>query len=350
MRMIRFLLYSVLIEICICAPILISILRYSIPVYCVEEYIPTRDSARCYLHQVDSKVIPELREQLANISDQESARGGVQRLMQLGNACIGMYSRSAVYQEIQSESDFLDKVFQLVQQDVAHSESAAEYADVLSNYKRLEEAHFYGDSILETTLHSYFFGNVGGDVIPLWLPTGMLRYNLSTRHLPVSKKSIAELFSQLYDNCPTAQDPRGNNLSLLFLDYCEHAHIITRGDFQLLAPSRPIIRGRNAVFIDCLCSKYCFNCGTPVSPCVAPMAEMHSSAFYSLSKEQAKQLKEFIGEVHDPRYKETSLVFALSPPFLSKYLILHYKDGSQNPCSMIFSNDFPSKAPSSGKR
>lgn len=340
--MIKVLLYSISLAICVCSLIIILALGNPVPTYCLSELIPTWDSTRCYLDQVDSQIIPELEEHLSNINDSESARRSVLRLMQLGDTCSDMYTKAVSYQEIQSKSDFIDKAYHLIQQDEARAEQATAYADALRHYKRLAESDFYGVHILEATLHFYFFGAVEDDIIPLWLPTGMLRYTLSAHHLLVSKDSIAELFSQLYDNS-TAQDPREKDISLLFLDYCEHADIDSCGDFRLIAPAKPTIRGRESIFDNCFCLNYCFHDRAPVSHGAASLVEMHSSALYSLNKEQAKQLKEFIDESHDSKSGRAILIFSLPPPFLSKYLILHYDDNAQNPSSMRFCSEPPFK-------
>lgn len=340
--MIKVLLYGIFIELCVCALILVHALGNLVPIYCLSESIPTWESTRCYLDQVDSKIIPELEEQLSHINDPASARKSVLRLMQLGDTCSDMYTKAVSYQEIHSESDFVDKAYHLIQQDEAHAKQASAYADALRHYKRLVETDFYGDRLLEATLHSYFFGGVEDDIIPFWLPTGMLRHSLSAHHLRVSKDSIAKLFSQVYDK-DTTQDPREKDISLLFLDYCEHADIDSSGDFRLIAPAKPTIRGRGAIFDNCFCLNYCFHDRAPVSHGAASLVEMHSSALYSLNREQAKQLKEFIDESHDSKSGQAFLVFSLPHPFLSKYLILRYDDNAQNPSSMRFYSENPFK-------
>lgn len=340
-KFIKSLCIILLIELCICA-LLIALTRGApMPTYCSEERIPTWDSVQCYLAQVDTQIVPELKEQLAHIHDKDSARRSIPRLIQLGAACTNMYDDEASYQSFQSESDFIDKVLRLLQQEAAHSPAHSTlYAEVLQEYKRLAQCHFFDDRVLELTLHSYFFGNAGNEVVPLWQPMGMMRSHLLAQHLPISKDAIAKVFTQLYDNYG-AHDQRENDISLLFLDYYEHAQIHGRGDFLLLAPAKPTIRGMNAMFDNCFCMLYCFNPRTWGNMHTSSLEEMHPAALYNLNIEKAKQLNAYVGELNDSKTGQITLVYLLSPPFLSTYLILNYNKDAQHPASMTFSNESP---------
>lgn len=312
----------------------------AIPLYCLEEKLPDEASLQQYLMQADREILPTLRENLKAINDTKSATDSIPKLIHLGAACSGLYESSAVLQTEQSSDAFAAKIVRLIQQESAYTPLNKEVTDdILREYRRLATHNFYECPHLELTLRLYFFEQAGDAIFPLWQPMGMIRYHLARRHLPLSAKSVNQLFSQLYDG-PCIKDPRCDNISILFLDYYDRSSMDQRGDFRLIAPARPTIRGRYAVFDDCLCTRYCFNYDDSITYHSTSLGYAHSSELHGLSREMAKRLKEYVGE---KRWNDDSVffIYRLSPPFLSAYLILSYNKDEPYCSSLMFSDEYP---------
>ena len=309
----------------------------SIPIYCVEEKLPDDDSLRHYLIRVDKEILPILRNYLTDIKDAKSAAESIPKLIQLGATCSGIYESSVVFQTVSSDDDFSSEIVRLIHEESTYKPINEKVVDdVLREYKRLAAHHFYACRVLEDTLRFYFFEQAGDSVFFLWQPMGMIRYNLAVRDFSVTKESVKQLFSQFYDGS-SIKDPRDNKISILFLDYYDRDQTNQRGDFRLIAPAKPTIRGRYAIFDNCLCNRYCFNVNdNSFNFHSNSLEEMHPSELYSLNIETAKQLKEFVGE-NRWNDENISLIYRLTPPFLSSYLILDFDKNKR--CSSIMFSD-----------
>ena len=312
-----------------------------IPIYCIEERLPDDNSLRNYLIQADIYILPTLRNHLMDIKDAKSATESIPKLIQLGATCSILYESSAVFQTVRSNDEFSSKIIRLIQQETTYKPNNKNMMDdVIREYKRLAIHNFYGCRILEDTLRFYFFEQAGDSVFSLWQPMGMIRYNLAVRDFSVTKESVKQLFSQLYNGIGI-KDPHDDRISILFLDYYDRAQTNGRGDFKLIAPAKPTIRGQHAIFDNCLCLRFCFNRNdNSINFHSNSLEDMHPSELYSLNIENAKQLKEFVDEkrLND---EATSLIYRLEPPFLSTYLILNFDGNKQHCSSIMFSSEYP---------
>lgn len=323
------------------ALILFALVSVSIPFYCDEEKLPTEESLQYYLRRANKEIVPALREELMSIKDKESAIGSVPRLIQLGESCSHIYEASSTYQTIQSHEDFSTKVVRLIQQEMAFKPTdVMMYDDILREYKRLDSYNFYESRILKATLRSYFFEKVDDTIFPIWQPMSMIRYNLAKQHLLINSKSIEKLFSQLYNNA-IAQDSREDIIYVLLLDYYNHANICRRGDFSLVSPAKPTIRGRGAIFDNCFCDRYCFNKKEPKRFHLISLEDMLATELHSFSVENASQLEGFICKIQDSGDGKVSFIYRLSPPFKSTYLILDFDRGERYCSSIWFSDEYP---------
>ena len=298
--------------------------------------IPSETAIENYLEQINDNVI-KVTHILSSIDSRETADSAVFQLAEIAEKNCDAYP-SAV--RVVTEMQAVDILHSIWTREVTLWDSPL-YKTLKNEYVRLKNNNFYNSKSLQCMLSAYFVKDVGNSFVWAFSLTSSLEYtyllkNVSYPHIERNKDCVEEFV----DNEGYSLPPNNDDFTLLYLDAMYYANY--RGPLDgIIKPLYTLVRGEDALFVNCLCDNFEFNdkLNSILSPenCnIDNLIDYNPLALRKLNKDRALRLMDFYRKwVNED---EEYYVYHLNQPFKSRFLVIHYKNTSDYPHAIQFTN------------
>lgn len=289
-----------------------------------EILVPEEKTLLKYLDSVDAH-FSRACNTLSSIESLNEADEAVYKLTEILTA-IEEASRLVEWRPVSSREydEYIERIIK-IEDEIRQNENCKNF---INEYKKIHQKNYCGSLSLNYLLNHYFLIKTeSGYLFP---PHYSTRYRLLSNLLndgrPLSRKIIQEYHSPYHKK---HRLPLSNDFTLLMLDAFSRSgyrgfHI----DNNMLSPIFPTLRGENALFENCLCSKYCFTDNIRSQQGTATFSritDISPRGICLLKKTEARALPGFLKEKQTA--SATYLMFSLSKPFKRPFLIvLYYAD------------------------
>ena len=305
-------------------------------------YMPTEIAIDGYLEKVNDNVI-KVTDIVSLIDSRETADSAVFLLAEIANKNLDAYHQLDV-REV-SEKQAVDILHAIWTKEVT-LKSNLTYKALEEEYIRLKNNNFFGSKSLRCMLSSYFVKEAGNSLVWAFSLTSRLEYayllKATSRTQCERNKDYVEEF---IDDGGYTSTPHNDNLTLLFLDALEHSYIRGSHDTSgIISPLYTSVRGRDALFICCFCSKYEMNNNfisklSPENYFVDNWVDYNPAALMKLNKNEALQFMGFYKKC--VVCNQECYVYHLNKAFKSRFLIIYYENNHDYPHAIQLVKDLP---------
>lgn len=286
-----------------------------------EMLVPEEKTLLKYLASFNNHIL-DVSNTLATIESLNEADEAVYKLTEILTA-IEEASRLVEWRPVSSREydEYIERIIK-IEDEIRQNENCKNF---INEYKKIHQKNYCGSLSLNYLLNHYFLIKTeSGYLFPLHYST---RYRLLSNLLndgrPLSRKIIQEYHSPYHKK---HRLPLSNDLTLIMLDAFSRSgyrgfHI----DNNMLSPIFPTLRGENALFENCLCSKYCFTDNIRFQQGTATFSritDISPQGICLLKKTEARALPGFLKEKQTA--SATYLIFSLPTSFKSPFLIVLY--------------------------